>query len=175
MRINVRNNKLKSFTLIETIATILIYAMMMLMITNIVLVNARLSQQLKIRSRIRSEMSQVVAMIKRDVRNAATVDAEHCTDTSCSLTIVNNLITWSYSATNHTITRKDGLTNEIFTTADYLSVDYFNFYTISDAATTTKQVTIILTIKAKGTNEAWKVNNQIAQEIISSRNYGLSN
>ena len=175
MRI-VRNKKLKSFSLIETVATIMIYAAMLLMITNVVLVNARLSEQLKMRTRIRSELSQVMTLIRRDVRNASTIDYDNCTAEKCKMNVANNDITWKFDQINNKFMREDssGITGVNYSTPDFVNIENVNFYTITETSSVGKRATIIVTIRAKGSNQIWNINNQVFQEIISTRNFGIS-
>ena len=61
--------------------------------------------------------------------------------------------------------------NDEYTSGDYVLIDDVSFSMMTDA--TDNRVSIILTIKTEGKNSAWKVTNQVAQEIISTRNYQL--
>jgi type II secretory pathway component PulJ len=182
--------KKKAFTLIETVVTILIYSFLLLMITNIVLMNSRLSQQLKMRSRIRAELSEIVTLVKRDIRNVTTIDTEtdqnNCkkVETSgastqkCTLNILGTSVVWKYEVDakgNGKITRekKNGDEVDIYTSSDILKVNSMYFDIITDKDTLSKRATIIVTIKAEGRNPIWNVKNQIYQETISTRNYNL--
>jgi hypothetical protein len=170
MRQNIR--KKKAFTLLETVVTIVIYAAMLLMITNIVLMNARLSQQLKMRSRIRTELSQIVSLVKRDVRNAATINYSNCADTQCEMTIQGNVIIWKYNSSDKKIQKVVNGVSE-YITADFVSVDSLNFSVVQDNDLLNRRATVIFTMKASGQKEIWGVSNQVVQEIISTRNYQL--
>ena len=167
--------KRKAFTLMETVVTIVIYAVMLLMITNIVLMNARLSQQLKVRSRIRTEMAQMVSLIKRDIRNATSISSKdnNCMASSCEISVSGQTIKWYVDTDANGYKRlvKSLNRNDEYTSGDYVLIDDVSFSMMTDA--TDKRVSIILTIKTEGKNSAWKVTNQVAQEIISTRNYQL--
>jgi len=163
--------KKASFTLLETIVTIAIYAVMLLMITNIVILNAKLNEQMKMRTRIRNELSQISSSIKRDVRNADSINPDECQSTRCLITISGSVINWNLDANKLTRTANSTPT-EI--TADYLIIDSVNFSAIAEPDRNNTKVTIILTIMAKGKNEAWNINNQVVQDIISIRNFDLN-
>lgn len=179
----IRSKKLKSFTLIETVVTILIYAILLLMITNIVLANARMSQQLRIRSRIRSELTEIVTLVKRDIRNVSSIDVTsdptNCTNRSinsqCKLNILGTQVIWSYDRSTQKIIRRtiptDGST---YNNSDILVIKSLVFDIIPDDDKLSKRATIIITITAEGKNSLWNVKNQIIQETISTRNYDLS-
>lgn len=182
--------KRKAFTLIETVVTILIYSFLLLMITNIVLMNSRLSQQLKMRSRIRSELSEIISLVKRDIRNVTSIDTEtdpnNCkkVDTAlnsvqkCTLNILGTNVIWKFEIDaqgNGKITREkiDGDDIDTFSSSDILKVNNMYFDIIADTDTLSKRATIIITINAEGKNPLWNVKTQIYQETISTRNYNL--
>lgn len=172
--------KRKAFTLMETIVTMVIYAVILFMITNIILLNARLSLQLKMRSRIRNELSQITFLIKRDIRNASFISSEepssNCNGSSCSISYSDTSLNWSYDSNDKQIIKtkiESGNPTTEYISGEYLSIDSVTFSMISDPDSQSGRATLILTIKAQGKNPEWKITNQVVQEIISTRNYNL--
>jgi prepilin-type N-terminal cleavage/methylation domain-containing protein len=164
-----QKRKKNGFTLMETIVTLVIYSFILLMVTNVVLINAKLNEQLKMRSRIRSELAEMSALIKRDLRNASSINITECTLTKCPMSVGGQTILWSLKDNK---IQKTINSEGIFTSSDLLVIKKFDFTVIAkqDSPGDT-QLTIILTINVDGKNENWKVNNQLVQEVISTRNY----
>jgi type II secretory pathway pseudopilin PulG len=166
----------KGFSLVETVVTIMIYAVMLFMITNVVLLNSRLSMQLQMRSRIRAELEQIATQIKRDIRNADLMG--ECNANKCRFSIAGNEYSWNYVSSSGRInkTKNVGTSGSIeFESSPILKVNAINFTQIVDPTDSLRQrATIIITLDVEGANPIWKINNQIVQEIVSTRNFQIS-
>ena len=169
---------MKAFSLIETIVTIVIYAMMLFMVTNIVLINARLSQELKMRSKIKNEMTELDSLIKRDIKNANSIDPTKCQDGACTINTGGTSVIWAFTGTSSSSITKvvtTGVSNVVdYATSSDISVDSLTFSTIVNPAGSTindGSITVIFTINAHGMNPSWKVNNQLVEDVVTLSSY----
>jgi prepilin-type N-terminal cleavage/methylation domain-containing protein len=78
MRNLVKHNKISGFSLIETLVTLAIFGILMAMLSQVLILNLQVSRKISARTTIREELTQVVGLIQRDMRNADAILIEKC-------------------------------------------------------------------------------------------------
>lgn len=175
--------KHKAFSLLETLITLAIFGILMAMLTQVILINLQVSRKTFARSRVREEISELITLIQRDVRNADLI--KDCGQSTVSGIVVNSCaishveeFVWTDKCPNETSTlnrvcKLDLSGNPIFITSDFLNFSKFSFETGTSSTKTGAQQIILVTLVANTVNPSFEVNNQVRQVAVSSRNYTL--
>lgn len=98
---NKSKNK-KAFSLLELLVTIVIFGILVVMLVDVLILNLRVSRMISLRSRIRSELSEISLLIRRDLRNSSNVVAGRCGNIlaefndkpGCVFVVANKTFAW---------------------------------------------------------------------------------
>lgn len=132
MRNNKKGKNFKALSIVEMLVTMAIFAILSVMLLQSLFLNIRLSTQINIRARIRSEMDQLQTLIERDIRNADEIKIAECYDYYCKMKINGNYVRWQLHPTwvngypIFYIKRSEGPT-EATMTYDYISTPIMYF------------------------------------------------
>lgn len=181
--------KIKAFSLVETMVTLAIFGILMAMLSQVLLLNLEVSRKISARTRIREELSALVGLLQRDMRNAGHIVLEECGDNlkidnwsgvnGCKMSHVESFV-WVNN--EHDLCKKANtavqslcriVDGEItFRTSDVLNIDSISFQSsqIEDEKGT-KKATIIVTIIASAANPSWDVTDQVRQIVVTTRNF----
>jgi prepilin-type N-terminal cleavage/methylation domain-containing protein len=77
MRIN-KSKRLKAYSLLEMLVTLAVFAVLLTMIINVLLLSIEAGRKIASRSRVRGDLSEISVMIRRDFRNASKIDSSNC-------------------------------------------------------------------------------------------------
>ncbi len=175
-----KKKKLKGFSLLETLVTLAIFGIMTAMLSQAILINITITRKASVRSRIREEMSEISSLVERDIRNAQLIGT--CgvagTENKCTVTSVASF-TWTDNCPSlgvgiKSICRKDLTGNILYQSSKILSISTLKFQVITPAGITdpTKS-TILVTIVGAAVNPNLKINNQVRQLAVSTRNFTI--
>ncbi|MEI7578762.1 MAG: prepilin-type N-terminal cleavage/methylation domain-containing protein [bacterium] len=73
-----KHKKITAFSLVETLVTLAIFSILVAMLSDVLVLNIRVSRKITARTIIREELSQMVGLIQRDMRNANYIDLAKC-------------------------------------------------------------------------------------------------
>jgi len=164
---------------LEILVTMTIFGVIIVLLTQILILNVELSQKTFMRARIREEISEVLTLIQRDIRNAYYID--ECgldTDTGenrCQIGHVKEF-TWTDACPNESVDKicKINSANQLqYETSDEVKIESLNFEIGLSSGEDGTKSTIVVTILASSSNEAFDVKNQVRQLVVSTRNYSL--
>lgn len=181
--------RLKAYSILEVLITLALFGVLIAMLSNILLLNFKTSRQVAYRSKIREELSELVSLIQRDMRNADYVVLAECgngqlinnqaTVDGCKMSHVEEFV-WvnqTYQACRDSsivdinrICKIDSSGNVIYKTSDEIQIDQINFDILTEGLDG-KQATIIITLIASAANPNWEVDNQVRQITVSTRNF----
>lgn len=179
--------RMKALSLVETVFTLAIFAILLVMLSEVLVLNIRASNMIKFRSSIRDELSELTSLIQRDIRNAGFIDIANCDDdididsdinneSACRISHRQNFY-WVFDQggelcpENKLCKINTDLSGEVyFQTAEILSIDSINFE-VSNSNIAGDEVTVLITIVASATNENWDIDNQIRQISVATRNF----
>lgn len=180
---NVR--KLKGVSLLETVITISIFGLLMAMLMQTLLLNIQISRRITERSRVREELSELIGLIQRDMRNASVIDADLCglveldneptrePESGCVMSHVGTFM-WVYghnSCPSAAICKIDSSSGEIlYSSADIITIDEVSFelQTFDDEGS---KGVLLITLYASPTNANWDVAQQVRQISVATRNF----
>lgn len=176
MRLIKQNHKkVPAFSLLETVISIAIIAVIMVMLNNIVINFASASQKTLARSFVREEISTIVDQITTDVRSATRVG--NCTGTltsnaTCDV-YTDVLYRWQVCGGN-AICKTDQAGTVIYRSSPQVELTELEF---SEGLTTNAnnlvQRNILITIVGRHRETRFGVNNVVRQSGVSTRNYVL--
>jgi prepilin-type N-terminal cleavage/methylation domain-containing protein len=81
-------NRSKGFSLLELLITLGIFAILMATVTNIIVINIRVAKQIEARTKVREETGYVLKNLKKDIRNASSINHVVVDDTEVQLKVV---------------------------------------------------------------------------------------
>lgn len=84
MKLNKKN--LQAYSLLELLVTLVVFAILMTMIVQVLLLSIESGRKIAVRSKVRGDLSEVAVMIRRDLRNTGKIDEANCGD---SVTFTN--------------------------------------------------------------------------------------
>jgi prepilin-type N-terminal cleavage/methylation domain-containing protein len=76
----IKNKNLKGYSLLEMLVTLVVFAVLMTMIIQVLLVSIDAGRKISARSKVRGDLSELAVMIRRDFRNAGKIDKDICGD-----------------------------------------------------------------------------------------------
>lgn len=76
-----KTKNIKAYSLLEMLVTLVIFAILMTMIVQVLLLSIESGRKIAARSKVRGDLSEVALMIRRDFRNAGKIDATKCGET----------------------------------------------------------------------------------------------
>ncbi len=74
----IKRKNLKAYSLLELLVTLVVFAVLMTMITQVLLLSIESGRKISVRSKVRGDLSELVTMMRRDFRNAGKIDEDHC-------------------------------------------------------------------------------------------------
>jgi len=190
-------NKKKTFSMVEMLVTMAIFAVLSVMLLNSLLLNVRLSTKINIRARVRSDLNEIVTQIERDIRNAQEIT--QCgppnPTATCNMVVNGQTVSWRLDTINHRVIRLTGGVQDYFSSPNLYfdnTALAFNKTTIqADEKGTLRYANIVVTLFAEssasvlgcesaGANKIcsnteaddvqW-AENQVRQFSVSTRNY----
>jgi prepilin-type N-terminal cleavage/methylation domain-containing protein len=167
--------KYKAFSLVETVVTLAVFAILMTMLSQVLIMNWRINRIVTERSRFREEFSQLTGLIQRDFRNADFIDLDACGEDIVYPSINNNKVCkinviedyWWYLCEGY-ICKDKGDKELIYKSSAILKIEDLSIELIAE---NNENLTIYITVKASARNENWKINNQVRQIVVNTRNY----
>lgn len=177
-----QTRKKKGFSLLEMTISLVIISFILLIFFNTIVTALDVSYKGIARSFVREEMTSILNLLLRDVRNSDEVSV--CEGMTCEIIVGGRELVWglcdednellsprSIRSENDIICKVDRNTSElIYKSDDKLKIEVFEFETaVSIGNFSTK--TILITIVSSHVNERFNVNNMIRQSSISTRNY----
>ena len=69
---------MKAYSLLEMLVTLVVFAVLMTMIVQVLILSIESGRQIAGRSKVRGDLSEVAVMIRRDFRNASKIDDTLC-------------------------------------------------------------------------------------------------
>ena len=76
MRKTVKNKK--GYSLLEMLVTLVVFAVLVTMIVQVLLISIESSRKIAVRSKLRGDLSEIAVMMRRDFRNASKIDTANC-------------------------------------------------------------------------------------------------
>ncbi|MBD3363092.1 hypothetical protein GF362_05210 [Candidatus Dojkabacteria bacterium] len=175
-------NHLKAYSLLEVLVTLLIVNIILLMVSQILVISLRLSVQAQERSFAREELTNIINLIKADIRNADNLMNDCTNSNSCTLMKTSAEIMWHLCDANNDGVDdqicKDNITsgNTEYISNEKLIIDpnTFSFLEVSSGGAggnIRDRISILITISADHRNEDLEITNLYRQVIISTRNF----
>lgn len=169
----------RGYSLLEIVVSLAIIAVMMVMLTNIMVISLTVSAKTSARANTREEISNILANMKRDIRNAELI--KNCTGVDdgavCEgILAVSGAFSWGICAEEDgtkMVCKRDRDGNITESTPSHINIDKLSFDVGFDK--TLDKRTIIVTIVASNESERLNVKNVIQQTSISTRNYSGQN
>jgi len=72
-KINIKIKKEKAFSLLELMISLGIFAILIMMVTNLIILNLRVARKVKARTYVREESSFMLKILKKDIRNSDSI------------------------------------------------------------------------------------------------------
>lgn len=177
----------KAYTLVEMLVTMAIFGVVLIVLTNLIFSAVRISEDIQTRSKYRDQMTELLDLIKRDIRNVDNLGS--CSGSSCSLTI-DNTITWQVCPSNIGVNsickfEQQGTESVLLKkTPSFIYIKTLRFETLtveSEGSSNVANSSIIVTIEAipyKNLQEFEDARNgaipfDVRQIIVSTRNVQL--
>ena len=197
MQKNKKNKtKRKAFSLIETLVTLAVFGILLAMLFQILMLNIKISRKISARTRVREEISELVSLMQRDLRNADYIfecsngvkdfDEDGDKENGCRIQSQGENIVWVDSShdrcNGNKICRLDYSTNPnevMYESSGILTLEPYDstnpnsgvsFQSNIDPVDNAK-AEILITFNASATNDNWDVNTQVRQIAVSTRNY----
>ena len=158
----------KAFSILETLVSISIVAIIMIMLNGVVLNLTMISQRSLARSTVREELASMGALLVNDIRNADSIGT--CIGSSCTI-YGKQSGTWQLCSTS--ICKRD--TNGQVITISIPDVRITGF-TIQQGFSSNNNLTqsnFLITIVGSHANSNYNINNMLRQISASTRNYGV--
>ncbi len=174
--------KKKGFSLLEMLVSLGIISVMLVLLSNVLVISLKVSAKSSARGLVREEISELLATVRKDIRNAdfvqscsgslssGTPTCTMFTGTSVKWTVVPKTPTSTDPSPGFAIVKQDAAGNIISRSPDNLRVSEFSFEEGFSESENTK--VILVTIIASHTNSGLNVSNLIQQTSITTRNYG---
>ena len=80
MKNTINKKNVKGYTLLEMLVTLVVFAILMTMIVQVLLISIESGRKISGRSKVRGDLSEVAVMMRRDFRNAGKIDSTKCGD-----------------------------------------------------------------------------------------------
>jgi len=165
----------KGYSILEVVVSLAIIAIMMVMLTNVMVISLTVSAKTSARANAREEVSNILANMKRDIRNAEVIKS--CSGDNDSaicegILSISGAFTWGLCTENDgtkIVCKKDRNGVIIESTPSHINIDTLSFDVGFDE--TPDRRTIIVTIIASNESAKLNVKNVIQQTSISTRNY----
>jgi prepilin-type N-terminal cleavage/methylation domain-containing protein len=148
----------KAYTLTELLISMVIFSILMIMFTYITFGAIKISNEISLRSAYRETITETLDLIKRDIRNAESVN--NCEDQECSV-VIDQLYTWRFCPDdlgNYSICRYrvdvDGNETLLKKTADNIYINNITFErldivnTVGVNSSEVENTTVIVTVEA---------------------------
>lgn len=184
-----KKKKLKAFSLVETLVTLVVFGILLAMLSQVLLLNLQVSRKIQARTRVREELAELVGLLQRDVRNADIIyiGAGECDDTNdfdmnsqndrgCRMFVTDDIL-WvdgghgSCPANHLCKLQWSNQNNVLYQSSDILSVDSVSFQAQEFLSVENTSATLIVTLNVAASNPNWEVNNQVRQITVSTRNF----
>lgn len=165
----------KAYSLLEVVVSLAIIAVMMVMLTNILIISLSVAAKTAARSNVREETSNILANIKRDVRNAELINScsgENDQAVCEGVLAVSGKFTWKLCDNEDGtkgVCKFDASGNIIEKSPEYLTIDKLLFDVGFDK--TRDKRTILVTIVSSYKGGDLNIKNIVQQTSISTRNY----
>lgn len=178
------------YSLLEMLVTLVVFAVLLTMIIQVLLLSVDSGRKIALRSKIRGDLSTTAVMIRRDFRNATAIDETKCGpsvaefdgQTACIYTLAGNSYAWAFGNDNNGCTKDrickfkyDGLTYNIFyETPESLVFDEnitkfeLEVYQVSKSET---QGLLLATLQASPEDENAEIPSQVRQVTVFTRNF----
>jgi type II secretory pathway pseudopilin PulG len=178
MKLKFTKSKMRAFSLVELIVSISIVGLIIIMLNNIILTTALVSQKSLARSFVREELSNIADLVASDIRSADRVG--NCAgsmlsgDLRCEIYGLQTVV-WQICNVDGEdfICRTDVQGTPIFMSAKDVNIQSASFELGFGDGTAPTRRSILFTIVAGHDNEKLDVTNIVRQIIISTRNYVL--
>ncbi len=165
------NKNKKAFSLVEMLVSLGIISIIMVIFFNAMLISLNVTVRNNIRSNIREELSTVASLITKDIRASDRLDSNECRDSSCTMIVAAEEVTWSKCGDQ--ICREDSGGVVTYRTDSDINITNFTFDQAFVDETTALKNNVIITIVGSHVNESLEINNLIRQVSTSTRNYEL--
>ncbi len=109
MRMNGRKN-IEAYSLLEMLVTLVVFAILLTMIINVLLISIEAGRKISSRSRVRGDLSEISVMIRRDFRNASKIDTSNC-GLNVGLFSNKSACVFNLGGTNYAWVQGDGTNN----------------------------------------------------------------
>lgn len=169
----------KAYSLLEVLITLVIVNIILLMVSNILVLSLKISIQAHERSKAREELTNIVNLIRRDIRNANSVtQIENESELKLNAQ-VQNLIWKPCEGSPDQICKyitTVGNPNLIETYRSHQRLKITDLSFIEQESDlyggyVNYQISILMTIQADHTIESYNIHNLYRQVLISTRNY----
>lgn len=111
--IKIKKRKKKAYSLVEILVTLAIFGFLSVVLLQTLLNNLMITSRINARTKIRTELEQVVSFIERDIRNADSINSAECK---------NNTIAKTYSISN--------MDNRVLSCSSQCTIKNLNGYVI---------------------------------------------
>jgi len=74
----IKKKNLQAYSLLELLVTLVVFAILMTMIVQVLLLSIESGRKISARSKVRGDLSEVAVMMRRDFRNAGKIDEGSC-------------------------------------------------------------------------------------------------
>ncbi len=166
--------------MLEVLVTLVIVSVVLVMLTNVLFLALTIARKSFARSHIREEQNNIISKIEKDIRNAHFVESCMGEDlsASCSVALDTKYLWTTCTREDNTwyVCKKEnpGTPNEkiLAGMADDIVLKKFTFeegYSDSEG-----RKTILVTMVVAHKDESLKLNNQVRQISISTRNFGVN-
>lgn len=85
----IKRKNLKAYSLLELLVTLVVFAVLMTMITQVLLLSIESGRKISVRSKVRGDLSELVTMMRRDFRNTGKIDEGNCGESISYINPVN--------------------------------------------------------------------------------------
>lgn len=160
---------LKAFSILETLVSITIIGVILLMLNNVVLDFVIISQKSLARSNVREEIATATTRMVTDIRNADSLGT--CSGASCQVFSATGSTTWQLCGSS--ICKLNNVGAVVYTTSPILEVTSFNIAQGPVVNNNVSQNNVLITVVGKHQNDNLNINNILRQVSVSTRNYSL--
>lgn len=164
----------KGYSLLEVIVSLGIIGILITMLFNVLIVTLNISFKLLTYSFVREEISNIVSLVSRDLRNAdrIIICGSEESPSSCQLILNGDLISWEVCDSGICRYRTASGSKQLeYRTSAVVKINQITFQL--DLQDSRIKNNILLTIIAEHSNRELNINNIFRQVSISTRNYDL--
>jgi prepilin-type N-terminal cleavage/methylation domain-containing protein len=185
-----KNKTKQGFSLLEMLVSLGIISIMLVLLSNVLIISLKISARSSARGLVREEISDLLSIVRKDIRNADYVQS--CSGTlssggtpTCTM-FTGTAVVWTVcpkvsptptstggSTSAMDICKKDAAGNIIERSPGNLNITEFSFEEGFSESENTK--VILVTIIASHSNSSLSVANIVQQTSITTRNYGTDN